>query len=343
MARKKTTNIKSLEYSCLPLKQGEFTLYCFVAKAKEVWSFVSINQRDTDKDSGYQRVLSGSRVNKIARYIDEGNALPNNVLIALDSAKVSKSQKTIQIPNNPEAGWVIDGQHRLAGANKAINDLDVVVIAFIGLNLSDQVKLFVDINREQKGVPTSLYFDLLKQLPPGKTDMDLAKERAANIGKELSKNEESHFLGRIVVNPPKKGEISLTNFVRKITPLVVDKKGKFHVYTLPEQIKILDNYLTALENIFPKEFNEDKYTFFRTLGFGAVMNALPTVFDLTLKQFNSFQVSDVSQILKKINYFDFSKWDQYGTGNAAEIQAGEDFRQELLSFQQDDDSSSIRL
>lgn len=138
--------------------------------------------------------------------------------------------------------------------------------------------------------------------------------------------------------------MSLTNFARKISPLVIDKKRKFHTYTLLEQQIIIDNYFRALEHVFSKTFSETDTIFFKTLGFGAVINALSTVFDLSLREFHGFTIENAVKILKKIDYFDFSAWDKLGTGTAAEQLAGEDFRQELINaFNESPDSGTLRL
>lgn len=336
---------KELKFPCLSVRQGKYDLVCFVAKARTVWEFVQVNRRETDKDVGYQRALSPSRVEAVKRYIANGNAIPNSVLISLgNDSKISADKQKITIPNQEDAGWVIDGQHRLAGAHRSNKDIEVVVVAFIGLPEVEQINQFVTINREAKGVPTSLYYDLLKHLPPGKSDTDAAKERATDIATALRKNDSSPFYQRIVIDAPKKGQMSLTNFVRKVSSLVVDKKGKFHTYTLTEQQSIVDNYFRAMEHVFPKTFQEKEMTFFKTLGFGAAINALPTVFDLSLREYQGFRVEDAAKILKKVDYFDFSKWENFGTGTAAELQAGEDFRQELLnSFSDASDAGTLRL
>ncbi len=156
----------------------------------------------------------------IARYIEAGNSLPQSLLITIDKADIiEKNGKSfIQIPNIKDAGWVIDGQHRFAGAETAKVDIMLPFIAFIGLELIDQIQLFISINKEAKGVPSSLYLDLLKQLPAQyKSEAEISKERASDIGTQLKRDEESPFYSKIVVTTaPKKGEISLTNFVRKI-------------------------------------------------------------------------------------------------------------------------------
>jgi DGQHR domain-containing protein len=320
------------KFPCMVVKQGTFTLACFIADAKTVWEFVEVNQYAEDKVEGYQRALSQSRVNTVATYIDEGNCIPNSVLISLDKdAKLSPEEDLITIPSRANAGWVIDGQHRLAGAYTAKKNIQFVVIAFIDLDVSEQVHQFVTINREAKNVPTSLYYFLLRRLPPNKSESDMAKEIAVDIADALKKDPESPFYRKIVMSPPKSGEMSITNFVRKVAPLVTDKKGIFHPYGLNEQVGIIDNYFRALKHVFPTYFKTgDRQIFFKTLGFGAMINALQTVFSLSLREHNGFRVEDVAKVLKKVEDFDFSPWERYGSGVQAENQAGEDFRQDLL-------------
>jgi DGQHR domain-containing protein len=317
-----------LKYQCLPMKQGTVTLYCFVADAKALWGVVRINARDTDKDEGYQRILSPSRVRAVSRYIDGGHAIPTSVLVSLEKAKYDEGTGEIHIRQVPDAGWVIDGQHRLAGAHEAKKLIELPVVAFIGLDVEAQIEQFVTINREAKGVPTSLYYDLLKNLPH-KSASDMAKERAADLANELKKDEESPFHGRIVVTTaPSKGEISLTNFVRKVYPLLLEGRA-LSVYKGPEQAKIIHNYFAGLKVAFPQHFVKSSI-FFQTLGFGALVNALPTALNLCVKNYQAFKVSDVAKLFQQIKHFDFSAWQNMGTGTAAETQAGDDLKQELL-------------
>ena len=323
-----TTKNPKVKFPCLEVQQGKFTLVCFVAKARTLWELVKINKREADKDVGYQRTLSPSRVSAITRYIDKGNSIPNTILLALDSAAEVR-EGAIYIPNRDDAGWVIDGQHRLAGAKEAQSDIELAVIALIDTPIEEQVRQFVVINREGKGVPTSLYYDLLKYMPPTKSETDVAKEKAAEIGNALKKDEDSPFFGRVVISSPKRGELSLNNFVRKTYPLLKDKTGKFHTYTQMEQAGIINNYFKAMRHVFPEQFEFARSTFLKTLGFGAMINALPTVFDLSLKHYSGFTVEEAIKILKAVDYFDFSAWEQLGTGNEAETRAGEDFRLDL--------------
>jgi len=332
MAKAKKTSF--IDIQCVEFKQDSHILYFFSGDAKKMWKILAINTKIEDKDEGYQRTLSQSRVKSISKYIDAGNAITQSLLISLDDASVIKKGAAtfLRIKNTPKAGWVIDGQHRFAGANNATKSISLPFIAFVGLSIEKQIQLFITINQEAKGVPSSLYLDLLKNLP-NKSIQEVAKERAADIGTELKKDEKSSFYAKIVITTaPKRGEISLTNFVRKVTPLIQPGKGILNAFTETEQRSIINNYYKSLKNIFPKEFNRQDSIFFQTLGFGGLINALPTFFSVCLREYSGFTVEDATKVFKKIEYFDFSTWHSKGTGSAAEIEAGNDLTTEINSI-----------
>lgn len=326
---KKAKRKRPLKFHCIALKQAETNLFLFISSAKKLWSIVDINRRIENKDEGYQRALSASRVRNIAIFIEKHNILPTSVLINFDKGKFDNKSSTLIIPNNPNAGWVIDGQHRLAGAHESHIDINLPVVAFIGLPFEEQVNNFVTINREQKGVPSSLYYELLHYLPTGKTDKEVVQERTADLAKELKMDENSPFFNRIVTTTsPKKGQLSLANFVRKVTPLI-RRQGRFSTLSDDSRSGILNNYYRALANIFPNEFNRLDPIFFKTLGFGALIEALPTFIDLTLQQYHGFRIADASKIFKTIENFNFDSWRKMGTGGAAESSAANDIITEL--------------
>lgn len=328
--------------------QADKELYCFSMKAKDLYQIVDINKRKPDADEGYQRILSASRVQTIAKYIDSDRVIPTCILVSLESpATLSQDHKSISFPADTKIGWVIDGQHRLAGAKEAVKDIDFFVVCFLNLPIEEQIRQFMTINNESKGVPTSLIYDLLSYMPADKTPSDVAKEQSSEIAKILSRDESSPFFGRIaILNIAKKGEISLTNFVRKIYPLIVRDKGKFGRYSWDEQKKIIENYYKALMHIYPDQSDPSTSVFFQTIGFGAAFNVIDFVFDYCIKLYQGFAVTDIIKLLKNVEDFDLNVWKQYGTGSAAEIQAAKDFKVALemrLADNQSDGQGRIRL
>ncbi|MBX3317783.1 MAG: DGQHR domain-containing protein [Phycisphaeraceae bacterium] len=329
-SRRAAANQPHVEFDCLPLVQGEHTLLVFPASAKTLWSLVQINQREEDKEEGYQRTLSPARANKIAKFIEAGNLLPTCILVTFDKAKLANDNRTLIVDNEPDAGWVIDGQHRLEGAHRASTDIMVPVVAFVDLPLEQQVHCFVTINKEQKGVSASLYIDLLKHLPPTKSESDLMKERAADLGSSLKLDDQSPFYSKIVVTTaPAAGEISMVNFVRKVTPLI-RRDGRLNAFNDEDKKAVLENYYRGLSHVFPAEYRKNNSVFFKTIGFGALMTALPTFLDMTINERKAFTVEDVISTFKRIAHFDFSAWHERGTGTHAENMAAEDLRAELL-------------
>lgn len=332
VTEEKPRSPKSLTFDCIPVTQGKTKLVIFTISAKELWEITAINKRDPDKDRGYQRVLSSGRVEAIKRYVEKGNSVPTSILVTFDKGVISADGRKLTVPNEAQAGWVIDGQHRLSGIHSSSVDMELSVVAFVNLDVKQQVEQFVRINREAKNVPTSLYIDLLKHLPD-KSDADLAKERASDIADALRKDEDSPFFGKIArVTSPKPGQISLVNFARKIAPLVLRNKGKLQLYSVTSQIGLIKNYYKALSHVFPDTYSPREGTpiFFKTLGFGALVNALPTVFDLCMQQQGSVRVEDFVKVLKKVDDFNFEDWEEIGTGSEAEKTAGDDFMGELL-------------
>lgn len=329
------TTKKSYTYDILRSRQGKFEIISFFAPAKELWSFVSINQKteDEEDEDGYQRFASAARVKAISRFVDAGNPIPLSILVTLEKRSISLESKKVTINASKKAGWVIDGQHRLLGAKEATGDILLPVVAFIGLSIDEQINQFVTINKEAKGVPTSLYYSLLKKLPPRLSAVETAKERAADVAMILRNDEESPFASKIVITTsPKSGQLSLVNFVRKVSPLVKEDNGLLSNYSPDEQAKIIDNYYLAIRNVFAKSFDRSDSVFFQTAGFGAMLNFFQFVWPICLSEKNSFAVSDVTEILQTLSHIDVEKWRTYGSGNAVETSIHKDLVAEYRSL-----------
>jgi DGQHR domain-containing protein len=335
-------------YPCIRFNQRNYRCVLFSVSAKELFDLVKINRREEDKRKGYQRALQPERATQIARFIDSGQPIPTNIVVAFDHARLSNNGREIQIEESGDAGWVIDGQHRLAGAYEAATDINLAVTGFLGLTEEQQIEQFVIINKEAKRVPTSLYYDLLPDLKSiTKSEADIAKERAVDLANEMKVDEASVFFNRIAsLRSPARGQLSLTNFVRKVAPLVHRTNGVFR--TLPARVQrgILENYFTALANVFPREYEASDSIFFRTIGFGALINALPRIYDITVARTNvSFKAADAIETLQLVEDYDFARWRTMGTGNAAELAAGTELADALISAAgpEAEDESSIQV
>jgi DNA sulfur modification protein DndB len=127
----------------------------------------------------YQRLLIPSRLKGITAFIDSGGYFPNSIIVnfnpkdhklqfeAASRGTDTKSRfGTLKIQNAYAIAYIIDGQHRLYGyANSAFKESNTVpVVAFVNLSPSEQLKIFVDINENQKAVSATLRLTLEEDL-----------------------------------------------------------------------------------------------------------------------------------------------------------------------------------
>lgn len=165
-------------------KMGNQNYYLFSVEPKTLLKVGFILHRTKVNDSmapTYQRMLVPSRLNGITKFIDNGGYFPNSVIINFSSdaektklqfrpIPVSTSSNTefgfLRIPNAYGIAYIIDGQHRVYGyANSNhLEDNTVPVVAFENMSSTDQLKLFMDINQNQKAVSPSLRLDLVYDL-----------------------------------------------------------------------------------------------------------------------------------------------------------------------------------
>lgn len=129
----------------------------------------------------YQRLLVPSRLKGITKFIDEGGYFPNSIIINFDSpnkklkvqfepsSNIGDSNSRfgiLSIPNAYGIAFIIDGQHRVYGyAGSKYKDTNTIpVVAFDNIDSQEQLKIFVDINENQKAVSPSLKLDLSEDI-----------------------------------------------------------------------------------------------------------------------------------------------------------------------------------
>lgn len=164
----------------------------------------------------YQRLLVPSRLKGITKFIDDGGYFPNSIIVNFGSEKYSKLKfefskgskdstsklGTLKIPNAYAIAYIIDGQHRLYGyANSKYKKNNTIpVVAFNGLDTINQLKLFMDINENQKAVSANLRLDLEEDLF---WDSDIAVSRLkalrSSIIKSISNSQSSALFGKISI------------------------------------------------------------------------------------------------------------------------------------------------
>ncbi len=190
------------------------------------------NQANSDLMPTYQRLIKKSRLKKVADFVEDGGFFPNSIILNVETAAKKKSGLQfdlagkdskgvgaariglLHLPQTYRAAYVIDGQHRLYGyANSGRAETDLIpVVAFVDLERSEQVKLFMQINENQQAVPKNLRNTLNADLLWGSDDyQERARALRLRIAQHLGDQKTSPLYDRVII-----GENQRTN-LRSIT------------------------------------------------------------------------------------------------------------------------------
>jgi DGQHR domain-containing protein len=257
--------------------------------AVDEWKF------DEEEDArGYQRSLQMPRVRRVAQYVTREDAvMPVGGLVnarsanggewgdclpfAPDTDATSPIQSgTLTIPDSARPLWIVDMQHRLAGFEHAILEMDradlreypVAVTIADGLSKMEEIEQFELINTTQKKVATDLARQLLARQYKigglaGITDPTKVWEARGAIVANWLDEQGGVFQGRII--PPNKTARQIPRGVTKQTTFVSSLKP---VLTAPyiqrksseeEIAQYVDQYWQAVASIWPQaiEFPKD--------------------------------------------------------------------------------------
>jgi len=174
------------------------------------------SEANTNLMPTYQRLIKRSRLNSVRKFVEAGNFFPNSIVINVDAGKRGlKFDKAalgvegttsrigiLHLPQTYRSAFIIDGQHRVYGY--ADSDLakseTIPVVAFVNLDRADQVRLFMDINENQKAVPKNLQNTLNASIDWDSADLK-RRDRALKLqlAQNLGERRQSPLTGRIVI------------------------------------------------------------------------------------------------------------------------------------------------
>lgn len=216
----KVANINS-QVPAIEGKMGNLTYYTFVIEPERLLKLSFILHRNSanhDEMPTYQRLIQKSRLQKIRAFVESGNFFPNSLIVSIDSRKsdlqFDQASKNIQVegsssrigrltlPQQYHSIYVIDGQHRLYGysGTEYAQKNTIPVVAFVDLDKDSQVKMFMDINENQKKVSKALRNILTVDLL---LDSKISEQRQRALmlyfGQKLGEDSSSPLYGRVVM------------------------------------------------------------------------------------------------------------------------------------------------
>lgn len=222
------TGIKNMD-SRIPAiegKMGNHKYYSFSIKPEHLLKIGYVlhhNKANASLMPAYQRIIKKKRLNEVKAFVNDGGYFPNSIIISIDTnkkglkfdpspLKVENSNARIGILHLPQkyrSAYIIDGQHRLYGySDSKYASSDVIpVVAFIDLDKTEQVKLFMDINENQKSVPKSLRVTLdADTLWVSEDYNERRKALRSRLAQMLGETVTSPLMGRVIIGENEQSE-----------------------------------------------------------------------------------------------------------------------------------------
>ncbi len=198
-------------------KMGNLTYYSFLIEPERLLKIGYVlhkTKAHLDQMPTYQRLIKKDRLKKIREYVNNGGFFPNSLIISIDSSDKLKFDRapqnfqtdhatigTLYLPREYQTAYIIDGQHRLYGysESKFAGTDTVPVIAFVNLDKEKQLKMFMDINENQKPVSKTLRNILNIDLYWNSPNYNKRKEAVIlNICQKLGESADSPLFGRVI-------------------------------------------------------------------------------------------------------------------------------------------------
>lgn len=215
------TEIRNMEerIPAIQGKMGDHTYYSFSIEPERLLKIGYVlhrNEANKNMMPTYQRIIKKNRLQQVRKFINDGGYFPNSLILSIDtngrglrfdqvSAKFENSIAklgVLYLPKKYRSAYIIDGQHRLYGYSdsKYMSNNSIPVVAFVDLAREEQIKLFMDINENQKAVPKTLRVTLnADMLWESSSYNEQRQALRSKIAQMLGEEETSPLLSRVVV------------------------------------------------------------------------------------------------------------------------------------------------
>ena len=178
--------------------------------------------------AAYQRLVKYNRLNKIRDFINNGGYFPNAIITAqLNDVKSEFKPLSNSTTSDVKLGVlefereralfnIIDGQHRVFGHSLShFNESEgLAVILLKDVDTSEQLRLFMEVNHEQKKVSAKLRLDLEEDLNwESKYPSKRMTALISKVIRTLNDSSTSNFKNRIGIGDSSKREFSSMYFL----------------------------------------------------------------------------------------------------------------------------------
>jgi DGQHR domain-containing protein len=229
------------------ITQGTSKFYSGTAEIELIAQCCTMNPRANDPMEGFQRTLDDKRAESIANYIRDGGTIPSSIILSAQpeaELTYSSRNKIITFEVLPTSFLILDGQHRVFGFRKLLNQgvkYRVPVIIYNDLTPVQQARLFIDINTLQKPVPKELLLDI-KRLAERESDEERLLDELFTY---FETKTDSFLINKLSRIDKQKGKISKVTFYDSMKPILKE----YNIASTDRLYRIVNAFFLAANDI----------------------------------------------------------------------------------------------
>jgi len=255
--------------------------------------------RIKDPVKGFQRVVKEKRARGIAiAVLNQQRTFPNAIVLATDLESFKLEGCTIYIPSTARF-LVVDGQHRLWSQKFSQYEARFACLIHMQLTEEEMARLFLEINDNQKRVPSSLRWDLVRLVRPEEdpyaiTTSELIYAFATTDGNPLYQ--------RIDLTG-EQPEISLKqgSLAPEIRSIVSNRLSPLRDLDFEDKYEVLTRYLSAIKDLDPDGWKTTETTFYSARVLRALIRLLPELIQAQKKEPLELTVAAYLEYLRQID------------------------------------------
>lgn len=334
-----------MELKVFPIMQDGTTMYVGAMRVEDILYRGKIDmwRKEGDVEKGYQREPETGRARKVARYLRSSGRplMPLSVFLGLRCNPEVKEEGDgvikLILPDD-EPLWEIDGQHRLAGFHRVIEedgiqrfrDYVLPVVILSNSTMETEAEQFRIINENMKKVRTDLARRILAltgRTVAGRREIIKAgrdwEATSVEVLNDLATRTDSPWYGRI--QPPNIRKqpthaIREASFSTSLKPVLSVRP--FRDWRAQKVADALSDYWRAWQEIVPDAFDHhDEYVLLKTPGVFSLHELAVYVYEVcTIRGVNNPGKDDFKDVLCQLGEYaepEFWASDNYGGAAAA--------------------------
>ena len=230
--------------------------------------------RIKEPQAGFQRMVRSERAKEIAlAVLDQHRTFPNAIVLATDVDSIDVGSGQIEIPEDVRF-LIVDGQHRLWAQNFSEFRASYACLIHTGLSVEGMASLFLEINDNQKRVPSSLRWDLVRLVRPEDDPEAIAASEVVYL---LATERESPFFQRIdLTGEQSELQIKQGSLAPEFKSLL-SRRSPLRQYNFQQQYDVILQYSIAISQVDADKWGRPESAFFKARVLRALFRLLSDI------------------------------------------------------------------